>query len=87
MLTEKQLIAIGERCKERLEEDFEVRIEDVKPGARDAVVRVGKRKIIAVSEVNGEVKACLGKEATFISPGEWDIITCEGTHMKGLKFQ
>lgn len=81
MLTEKLLLELGKKCQTADEE--QVRVECVKDGAQDAIVRIGKERILVVSENDeGRIRSVFGKNAQFIEHGKWEMTSSNGRKQK-----
>ncbi len=82
MLTENALITLGESYQKDFlkEAEVPVRVQKVEKGAKDAVVKIGRDYVIAVSEDdNGQIRSTYGKDAKCVSHGVWDITSSEGS--------
>lgn len=85
MLKEQDLVNLGKKYQELLlrNEEIQVQVEKVEEGARDAIVRVGKERIIAVSEGDdGELHPIYGRTAEFMGHGKWKVVTRDGYKRK-----
>lgn len=71
MLTEKQLLEIGEAHNKK-ENPYQVRVEEVKQNAEDAIVKIGRNRV-AVSEGEDGIFYACGKKISFVSHGKWNI--------------
>lgn len=84
MLTEKGLLKVGEIYRKAFfrDECIPVRVEEVAEGGKDAIVRIGRYNVIAVSEIEGKMHPYLGKKAEFIDHGKWIITRDSGSKCK-----
>lgn len=81
MLTENALITLGESYQKDFlkEAEVPVRVQRVEEGVKDAVVKIGRDCVIAVSEDdNGQLFSTYGKDVKFISHGKWEITSSKG---------
>ena len=82
MLSEKALVRLGEMYQPEGNNSV-IRVEEVEDGVKDAIIRIGEDKILAVSEdSSGQMRSVFGKSACFIKHGEWEIISSQGSKHK-----
>lgn len=77
MLEEKDLIRLGHIYRKALllSEREVVQIKEARNQSTDVIIQIGRKYVLAISEIEGKWKFEYGRRARYVSHGVWKMVT------------